>query len=151
MFIGRLPSNAVLNKKWIEVIGSENLNPLHSVVKICSLHFDASCFNNLIIVASDGVINIVKKAEKLIKPHLVNGKKPENYYLYIHKFLADYYDLENILCVADQSHNTNHRLALIKSIIKAYIDLRFRYHGKKFTGKVTFRNYLNKIVLFRNE
>lgn len=102
--------------------------------------------------ASNGVINIVKKTENLIKPHLSNQEKPENYYLYIFKFLTDYYESEKILFLPHNSeHNTNHRLLLVKSIIKAFIDIRFRYHAKKNSDKVSYRNYLNKLILFRNE
>lgn len=68
--------------------------------------------------ASAGVAEIKKNTEKLIKPHLTNQRKPENYYLYIFKFLTEYYDSENILYLPlNMEHNISHRLLLIKSII----------------------------------
>lgn len=102
--------------------------------------------------ASIGLVDIIKKTENLIKPHIANQRKPENYYLYIFKFLVEYYDSEKMLYLPlNMEHNTNHRLLLIKSIIKVYLDIRFRYHGKKYGAKISYRNYCNKLILFRNE
>ncbi|CAH2087580.1 unnamed protein product [Euphydryas editha] len=68
--------------------------------------------------ASSGVIEIVNKTEKLIKPNIKNQNKPENYYLYIFRFLTECYETGNILYVPDNAdHNASHRLLLIKSII----------------------------------
>lgn len=70
--------------------------------------------------------------------------------MYIYKFLLDLFDTRNIF-VFDPEHDTNHKSLLIKSVIKCYLDLRYRYYGKKITERITLRNYLNKTVLFRNE
>jgi hypothetical protein len=48
-------------------------------------------------------------------------------------------------------HDTNHKYLLIKSVIQTYLDIRYIYFGKKYTDKLSYRNYLNKIILFRNE
>lgn len=112
----------------------------------------ADAYRDGLVYASYGVQDIVKKVEKLIKPILNDKTIPENYYLYVFKFLTEFYNTENLFCLrSDPEHNSNHRLLLIKSVIKTYLDLRFRYHGTKINDAVSHRSFLTKLILFRNE
>lgn len=102
--------------------------------------------------AAKDVQDITKRTEKLVKPLLRDKTKPENYYLYVFRFLTEFYNTHNIFCISnDPDHNANHRFLLIKSVIKVYLDIRFRYHGVKLNEKVSQRTFLNKLILFRNE
>lgn len=77
---------------------------------------------------SCSVIEIIKNSEKLIKIHSNEKPKPEMYYLYIFKFLCEMCDIENYFPAdLDPNHCNNHKLLLIKSIIKVFLDLRFKY------------------------
>lgn len=60
-------------------------------------------------------------------------------------------EASKLLTSASCEHDANYQFLLIKSVIKTYLDIRFRYFGKTSTEKISLRNYLNKIVLFRNE
>lgn len=102
--------------------------------------------------ASACVIKIVQKCENLLKSQLDARVKPENYYLYIFTFLVEFFDTNNIFVVPDDcEHEANHRLLLIKCVIKTYLDLRYRYYSHQSTEKVSRRTMLNKLTLFRNE
>lgn len=94
-----------------------------------------------LLYASQEVLDIIKKTENLIKPHIKDKIKPETYYLYIFKFLVEYYSRELIFSTSDIQHNINHRLLLIKSIIKTYLDIRFRYNDSLISKKVAIRLY----------
>lgn len=92
-----------------------------------------------------------RKTEQILK---FNFKKAnfEKYYLYVFSFLIDNYEDSNKSFETDcNDHDASHKYLLIKSVIKTYIDIRYKYFGKKCTEKLSFRNYLNKIVIFRNE
>ncbi|CAG4923136.1 unnamed protein product [Colias eurytheme] len=104
-----------------------------------------------LIYPSKGLENICLKTEKILKS---NFRKTHNekYYLYIYSFLIENIEeCSKILSSDSSEHDTKHQLLLIKAVVKTYLDIRFRYFGKKATEKISFRNYLNKIILFRNE
>ncbi|CAK1589425.1 unnamed protein product [Parnassius mnemosyne] len=48
--IHRFPVNKILKKKWLSVIGTENINPRHKMWYVCSMHFEESCFNRTLDV-----------------------------------------------------------------------------------------------------
>lgn len=54
----RFPVNEIRKKKWMEMIGAENINPRHKMWYVCSLHFDESCFNKTldVIRLHDGAV-----------------------------------------------------------------------------------------------
>lgn len=90
------------------LIGEKNLRSLLGKKTCCGLKH-----------ASSVVIEIVNKTEKLIKPNLKNQNKSENYYLYIFRFLTEFYETGNILYVPDNAdHYASQRLLLIKIRIK---------------------------------
>ncbi|CAB3231139.1 unnamed protein product [Arctia plantaginis] len=41
----RLPVNEILKRKWINIIGLENINPRHKMWYVCSMHFHETSFN----------------------------------------------------------------------------------------------------------
>ncbi|XP_026743920.1 uncharacterized protein LOC113505441 isoform X1 [Trichoplusia ni] len=46
----KFPANESLKQKWMQYIGSENINPKHKQWNVCSLHFGESCFNKTLDV-----------------------------------------------------------------------------------------------------
>lgn len=102
--------------------------------------------------ASCSVTEIIIQAEKLIKTNFEQKAKPEIYYLYIFKFLCEVCDLNKFFSIdVDPDHSSNHKLLLIKSVIKIFLDIRFRYYGQMKSEKLSHRQFLNKLILFRNE
>lgn len=105
-----------------------------------------------LVYPSKDVVNILKNVEKILKGVLHVKDREENYYLYVFKFFMDYYaEPNNLFDSGDCEHDTNHKYLLIKSVIEVYMNLRYKYYGKKSTERISHRSYLNKIVLFRNE
>lgn len=89
-----------------------------------------------LVYASNGVRNILKNTENLLKPYLNDVQKtPEKYYINI--LFIVFYDTVKILYVPnDAEYNTNHRLLLIKSIVKTCIDLRIMHYSKLISDKI---------------
>lgn len=81
---------------------------------------------------SKDVEDITKKTEKIIKPNL-DKPMPQNYYLCIFKFIMEHYSgkADTIFRSESIDHDINHKYLLIKCVIKTYLDIRFRYFGKK--------------------
>ncbi|XP_063826089.1 THAP domain-containing protein 2-like [Ostrinia nubilalis] len=46
----RFPNNEVMKKKWLEIIGPNNINPKHRKPAVCSMHFQESCINRTLDV-----------------------------------------------------------------------------------------------------
>lgn len=103
-----------------------------------------------LVYPSKDVTNIIIKIEKILKGIFQKQLQSERYYLHAFRFFMEHFDESNLL-KWNCEHDTSHRLLLIKSIVQTYMDLRFKYYGKKTTEKISFRNYFNKIILFRNE
>uniref|UniRef100_A0A2A4JJZ8 THAP-type domain-containing protein n=1 Tax=Heliothis virescens TaxID=7102 RepID=A0A2A4JJZ8_HELVI len=104
-----------------------------------------------LVYPSKDVECLCKKAEKLLKSNF-GKEKFENYYLYIFSFIVEHFgESKDAFSSNSSEHDASHKYLLMKSVLQTYMDLRFRYFGKKCTEKLSFRNYLNKIILFRNE
>lgn len=84
---------------------------------------------------SPTLVKIVKMTEKIVKQNLIYKENPEN--IYIYKFLMEHFENERIFNT-NSEHDSSHKLLLIKSVIIAYLDLRYKYYGKK-------------LILFRHE
>ncbi|CAH2087579.1 unnamed protein product [Euphydryas editha] len=54
----RFPTNEIMKKKWLEIIGSENIKPRLKSLFVCSMHFDESSFNRTldIVRLRDGIV-----------------------------------------------------------------------------------------------
>ncbi|CAH2088929.1 unnamed protein product [Euphydryas editha] len=48
-------------------------------------------------------------------------------------------------------HDSSHKLLLVKSVILSYLDIRYKYYGKKHAEHVSKRNFLTKLIIFRHE
>ncbi|XP_047033305.1 THAP domain-containing protein 1-like isoform X2 [Helicoverpa zea] len=46
----KFPTKNDLRTKWLEAIGVENINSRHKIWFVCSLHFEANCFNRTLDV-----------------------------------------------------------------------------------------------------
>lgn len=103
-----------------------------------------------LIYPSQDVTSILMKVEKILKGVFQMQLRSELYYLHVFRFFMEHFDESNLF-KSNCEHDTTHRLLLIKSIVQTYMDLRFKYYGKKTTEKISFRSYFNKIILFRNE
>lgn len=103
-----------------------------------------------LVYPSKDVEDLCKIAEKILKS---NFKKQffEKYYLYIFSFIIEHYGERNTFCTESCEHDASHKYLLMKSVLRTYINIRYRYFGKKNTETISCRNYLNKIILFRNE
>lgn len=91
---------------------------------------------------SSSLIKIVKYTEKILKQNLMYKEKPEKYYIYIYKFLMEHFENDNISNSANSEHDSSHKLLLVKSVILSYLDIRYKYYGKKHAERVSKRIFL---------
>lgn len=67
--------------------------------------------------------------------------------------MCELYDVNNFFHAdTDSEHSSNHiKLLLIKSIIKTFLNIRYKYYGQKTTEGVSHRQFFNKLISLRNE
>lgn len=110
-------------------------------------------FNSLIkkkdrgglIYPSAGVVKVVENAEKIIR----DGRRQNA--TQIITMLWEKTNYYSLFSSANSDHDSKHVYLLIKSIVELYIRIRYHYEAKKKTNSNSIRNYMKKIILFRNE
>ncbi|CAH2088930.1 unnamed protein product [Euphydryas editha] len=100
---------------------------------------------------SSSLLKIVKFTEKILKQNLMYKEKPEKYYIYIYNFFMEHFENDNIFNTTNSEHDSSHKLLLVKSVILSYLDIRYKYYGKKHAEHVSKRNFLTKLIIFRHE
>lgn len=126
----------------MEVIGKENL-------RTNSKDYYISKPEVGLVYPSKDVEDLCKKAEKWLKTNFEKLKSEKYYAIGFHMYIVENYgESKNAFATSSSDHDASHKYLLMKSIFKTYIDIRFRYFGRKSTEKLSVRNYLNKIVFF---